>query len=125
MNVTPVALTKTDHFGDVATARARQLGHCFCLGLDPHLSMIPSAFHRGDMKPASSATIGAIEDFLVAVVDQTADRIVAYKPQSAMYERLGSPGIALLERHPTHRSWTSLFGNSRRFGIAIVGEGDR
>jgi hypothetical protein len=28
--------------------------------------MIPSAFHRGDMKPASSATIGAIEDFLVA-----------------------------------------------------------
>jgi hypothetical protein len=45
---------------------ATHIGHCFCLGLDPHLSMIPSAFHRGDMKPASSATIGAIEDFLVA-----------------------------------------------------------
>jgi orotidine-5'-phosphate decarboxylase len=98
MNVTPVALTKTNHFGEVATARARRLGHCFCLGLDPHLSVIPSAFHRGDINPASSATIGAIEDFLVAVIDQTADRIVAYKPQSAMYERLGSPGIALLER---------------------------
>ncbi len=98
MNIASAPLTKTNHFGDVATVRARRLGHCFCLGLDPHLSMIPSAFHRGDMKPASSATIGAIEDFLVAVIDQTADRIVAYKPQSAMYERLGSPGIALLER---------------------------
>jgi orotidine-5'-phosphate decarboxylase len=98
MNVTPVTLTRANHFGDVATARARHLGHCFCLGLDPHLSMIPSAFHRGDMKPASAATIGAIEDFLVAVIDQSADRVVAYKPQSAMYERLGSPGIALLER---------------------------
>jgi orotidine-5'-phosphate decarboxylase len=98
MNVNPGALANTHHFGDAVIERARSLGHCFCLGLDPHLALIPAAFHRGDMKPASPATIGAIEDFLGAVIDQTQDRVIAYKPQSAMYERLGSPGIALLER---------------------------
>ena len=86
------------HFGRAVIERARSLGHCFCLGLDPHLSMIPSAFHHGDMKPNDPATIRAIENFLESVVDQTSDRVVAFKPQSAMYERLGSAGIALLER---------------------------
>jgi orotidine-5'-phosphate decarboxylase len=86
------------HFADAVVERARRLGHCFCLGLDPHLSMIPSAFRCGDMKPNATATIRSIEDFLVAVVDQAVDRVVAFKPQSAMYEQLGSVGIALLER---------------------------
>lgn len=86
------------HFGDMAIDRARGLGHCFCLGLDPHLSMVPPVFRCGDMSPNAPSSIGAVEDFLTAVIDQTADRVVAYKPQSALYERLGSAGIALLER---------------------------
>ncbi len=96
--------TQTDafQFGDLLIERARSLGHCFGLGLDPHLSMIPAAFRRGDMRPTDPETIAAIEDFLVAVIDRTADRVVAYKPQSAMYERLGSGGIALLERLVAH-----------------------
>ncbi len=86
------------HFGDMAIDRARRLGHCLCLGLDPHLSMVPAVFRHGDMSPNAPSSIGAVEDFLTAVIDQTADRVVAYKPQSALYERLGSAGIALLER---------------------------
>ena len=86
------------HFGDAVTERARRLGHCFCLGLDPHLSMIPAAFRRGDMDWSAPGTVSAIEDFLVAAIDRSASRVVAFKPQSAMYERLGSAGIALLER---------------------------
>jgi len=50
------------------------------------------------MVASAPQTIEALEDFLTAVIDLAAGRIVALKPQSAMYERLGSAGIALLER---------------------------
>lgn len=89
---------KGRHFGDVIITRSRQKGHCFCLGLDPHLSMIPAAFRRGEMAARSGETIAAIEDFLEAVLAIAADKVVAVKPQSAFYERLGSGGVALLER---------------------------
>jgi orotidine-5'-phosphate decarboxylase len=100
IKITPTTAAKANnfHFGDAAIERARSLGHCFCLGLDPHLSMIPNAFRRGEMEPNATATIDAIEDFLVAVIDQAAGRVVAFKPQSALYEQLGSAGVALLER---------------------------
>ncbi len=90
------------HFADAVISRSRSLGHCFCLGLDPHLAMIPAAFRRGDMDAREPETIAAIEDFLTAVIDIAAPQVAAFKPQSAMYERLGSPGIALLERVVAH-----------------------
>ncbi|POF32691.1 orotidine-5'-phosphate decarboxylase [Roseibium marinum] len=86
------------HFGDAVIECARSLGHCFCLGLDPHLSMIPEAFRAGDMHPGNPATVSATEKFLLEVIDRTSHRVVAYKPQSAMYEAMGSAGINLLER---------------------------
>ena len=86
------------HFADAVIARSRALGHCFCLGLDPHLAMIPTAFRRGAMDARDPETIAAIEDFLTAVIDIAAPEVAAMKPQSAMYERLGSAGIAMLER---------------------------
>jgi orotidine-5'-phosphate decarboxylase len=86
------------HFADAVITRSRALGHCFCLGLDPHLAMIPAAFRRGSMDARAAETITAIEDFLTAVIDVAAPDVVAVKPQSAMYERLGSAGVALLER---------------------------
>ncbi len=86
------------HFGDAVIARSRALGHCFCLGLDPHLAMIPAAFRRGGMDARDPETVAAIEAFLVAVIDIAAPDVAAIKPQSAMYERFGSAGIAMLER---------------------------
>ncbi len=93
---------KDFHFADAVISRSRSLGHCFCLGLDPHLAMIPAAFRRGDMDPRDPETIAAIENFLTAAIDIAAPQVAAFKPQSAMYERLGSPGIALLERVVAH-----------------------
>ena len=86
------------HFADAVISRSRSLGHCFCLGLDPHLAMIPAAFRRGTMAARDPETVGAVEDFLMAVIDIAAPHVAAVKPQSAMYERLGSAGIALLEQ---------------------------
>ena len=86
------------HFADAVIARSRSLGHCFCLGLDPHLAMIPAAFRRGAMDARDPETAAAVEDFLKAVIDIAAPEVAAVKPQSAMYERLGAAGIAVLER---------------------------
>lgn len=86
------------HFADAVVTRSRSLGHCFCLGLDPHLAMIPAAFRRGAMDPRDPETVAAVEDFLMAVVEIAAPNVAVMKPQSAMYERLGSAGIAMLER---------------------------
>ncbi len=86
------------HFADAAIARSRSLGHCFCLGLDPHLALIPAAFRRSTMDARDPATVAAVEDFLAAAIDIAAPRVAAVKPQSAVYERLGSAGIAMLER---------------------------
>jgi orotidine-5'-phosphate decarboxylase len=90
--------TGTEHFGDTVIERARYLGHCFCLGLDPHLELIPKGFEPGHLNAAEPATIEGIEKFLCAVLDLAATKVAAVKPQSAHYERLGSEGIALLER---------------------------
>ena len=90
------------HFADAVIARSRSLGHCFCLGLDPHLAMIPAAFQRGSMDPRDPETAAAVEDFLTAVIDIAAPHVAAVKPQSAMYERLGAAGIAMLERVVAH-----------------------
>ncbi len=90
------------HFADAVIDRSRSRGHCFCLGLDPHLAMIPAAFRQGDMNWRAPETIAAIENFLTAAIDIAAPQVVAVKPQSAMYERLGSAGIALLERVVAH-----------------------
>ncbi len=90
------------HFADAVITRSRSLGHCFCVGLDPHLAMIPAAFRRGAMDARDPETVAAIEDFLIAVVEIAAPHVAAFKPQSAMYERLGAAGIAMLERVVAH-----------------------
>ena len=51
------------HFGDFLIDRARSLGHCFCLGLDPHLSLIPSAFRVPNMTSELSLATKSFEDF--------------------------------------------------------------
>ena len=86
------------HFADALITGTRSLGHCFCLGLDPHLAHIPAAFRRGDMDARSPETVAALGDLLSAVLELAAGKVAIVKPQSAMFERLGSPGIALLER---------------------------
>jgi orotidine-5'-phosphate decarboxylase len=109
------------HFGDAVTERARRLGHCFCLGLDPHLSMIPAAFRRGDMDWSAPGTVSAIEDFLVAAIDRCEPRY-GFQAASAMYERLGSAGIALLERVTAYARARPVLLDAKRGDIAATAD---
>jgi uridine monophosphate synthetase len=66
-------------------ARARQTGSLLCVGLDPHTADLPAA------------TAAAARDFCLRLIEATADLAVAYKPNAAFFEVLGSEGWAVLK----------------------------
>ena len=71
------------------TAQIRRKKSFLCIGLDTDLEKIP-AFLRATRDP--------IFAFNKAIIDATHPFCVAYKPNTAFYEALGSSGWAALER---------------------------
>jgi orotidine-5'-phosphate decarboxylase len=61
-----------------------------CVGIDPHRALLMDWGFGDD--------IAGLERFAGTVVAALADRVAVLKPQSAFFERFGSPGIAVLER---------------------------
>ena len=88
--------TGSGNFADTLIARVRELGHPLCVGLDPHLDLVPPVFRRGTMKPRDPDTVASVKDFLVAVMDRVAGRVAIVKPQIAFFEQLGWRGMRLL-----------------------------
>ena len=86
-----------DHFGDRLTTAIRSVGTPLCMGIDPHLSLMPTLF--GDVgETASSSTIRAIEDFSMACLEMAKGRVAAIKPQAAFFEAQGPDGMHVLAR---------------------------
>ena len=63
-------------FLDMLRAAERQNGSMLCVGLDPEPARFPAGL-RGDA--------GKIYDFCAAIVDATADLVIAFKPQIAYF----------------------------------------
>lgn len=85
------------NFADRLIERTRALGHPLCVGLDPHLAMVPPLFRQGSMAPNDERTSLAVEAFLAAVIDRVAGRVAIVKPQIAFFEQLGWRGLRVLE----------------------------
>ena len=85
------------HFGDRLITAVRKSGHPLCVGIDPHLHLIPQIFRVGDMAPNSLQTASAVRTFLAAVMDRISGRVAAIKPQSAFFEQMGWRGIEVLD----------------------------
>jgi orotidine-5'-phosphate decarboxylase len=86
-----------EHFGDRLTTAIRSAGTPLCMGIDPHLSMMPPVF--GDVsKPGSPSTLRAIEDFAAACLEMAKGRVAAIKPQAAFFEAQGPDGMHVLAR---------------------------
>ncbi len=79
-----------ENFADRLTTRTRELGHPLCIGLDPYLDRIPSEFHG----KAESETV---RNFFSAFLDLASDRIAIVKPQIALFEQMGLPGLEVLQ----------------------------
>lgn len=82
-----------EHFGDRLFKKIRSTKSFLCLGIDPHLNMIPKIF---DKEGISSNNIKTVEKFCFALLDTAYELVPAIKPQIALFEQLGPDGMKLL-----------------------------
>ena len=82
-----------DHFGDKLVKKIRDTKSFLCLGVDPHLDLIPDIF---DLQNNSSKILTKVEKFCFSLLDSAKDLVPAIKPQIALFEQLGPDGMKLL-----------------------------
>jgi orotidine-5'-phosphate decarboxylase len=85
------------HFADRFLESSRRVGTPLCVGLDPHLELIPTEFGVRAGSPTSPHTIEGVRRFLGEVLQECSGRVSTVKPQIAFFEQLGWRGIELLE----------------------------
>ena len=98
-------------FADRFIEASRRLGHPLCVGIDPHLPLIPAAFRAGAMQPGAPETAAAVERFCLALLERVAGKVASVKPQSACFEALGPAGVAVLAR---------VLGVARANGLLVL-----
>lgn len=79
----------------------RNTGAPIVVGLDPMLGYIPEHIQKKAFSEYGETLEGAAEaiwQFNKAIIDNTYDLIPAVKPQIAMYEQFGIPGIAAFKK---------------------------
>ncbi len=75
-------------FGERLAAAMGERGP-LCVGIDPHPALLDAWSMRDD--------VAGLRSFALRTVDELGGRVAALKPQSALFERHGSAGIAVLE----------------------------
>ncbi|MGL6201043.1 MAG: orotidine-5'-phosphate decarboxylase [Lachnospiraceae bacterium] len=86
------------------------------VGLDPMLSYIPEHIRQKAFSELGETLEGAAEAiwlFNKEIVDHTSDLIPAVKPQIAMYEQFGIPGLAAFKRTVDY---------CREKGLVVIGD---
>jgi orotidine-5'-phosphate decarboxylase len=127
--VTAARSTSSDsdsrHFADDLISRVRTLGHPLCVGLDPHLSLLPPLFRRAEMMPGSPQCAEAVGEFLCAVVDRLEGKVAVVKPQIAFFEQLGWRGLECLGKvvERARSRGLALLLDAKRGDIGSTAEG--
>ena len=86
-----------EHFGDKLITKIRQTKSFLCLGLDPHLDLIPDIFNIDYSKLSDlEIQVKKVEAFCFALLESAAGLVPAIKPQIALFEQLGPKGMTLL-----------------------------
>ena len=83
------------------TEKIRTTRAPICVGLDPMLSYVPKQVQETAFKEYGETLEGAAEaiwQFNKAIIDATYDLIPAVKPQIAMYEQFGIPGLVAFKK---------------------------
>ena len=82
-----------EHFGDRLVKKIRNTKSFLCLGIDPHLDLIPKIFV---IENSSAKIIEKVEKFCFSLLDIATGIVPAIKPQIALFEQLGPDGMKLL-----------------------------
>jgi len=81
-----------DHFGDRLAEKIRKTKSFLCLGVDPHLDLIPEIFDDHN----ETNKITKVEKFCFSLLEVVIGKVPAIKPQIALFEQLGPEGMSLL-----------------------------
>lgn len=102
--------------------KIKKTGAPIVVGLDPMLDYVPEHIKKAAYEQFGENLEGASEavwQYNRAIVDATADLIPAVKPQIAMYEQFGVPGIAVFQRTVDycHKKGLVVIGDVKRGDI--------
>lgn len=91
----------SEPFSERLSAAAEACGAAACVGIDPHLHLLPAALrHRFETLRGESFRMeaaSAVQEWSLGVVEAIVGVVPAVKPQVAFFEALGAPGAAALE----------------------------
>lgn len=101
-------------FIDRLISQIKEKNSHICVGLDPHLDLLPSflirEFEEDNCSPRE--ILGkVITHFNREIIKEIVDIAVAVKPQIAFYEMLGQPGLKALE---------ATIKSARRQGLIVI-----
>lgn len=97
-------------------ARIKETGAPIVVGLDPQLKFIPGKIKEAAFSECGETLEGAAEAFRLfnrGIIDAVADLVPAVKPQIAMYEQYGLPGLA---------AFKDTVDYSRQKGLLVIGD---
>ncbi len=86
------------------------------VGLDPTLKLMPASLvnkYFNEMGQTPEAVAEAIFDYNRQIMDATADLIPAVKPQVAMYEQFGLPGLMAFKKTVDY---------AKELGLVVIGD---
>ncbi len=101
---------------DRLIAKIKETKAPIVVGLDPTLQLIPQWIQRAAFEEYGETLEGAAEavwQFNRGIVDAVCDLIPAVKPQIAMYEQFGVPGLAAFQRTVDY---------CREKGLVVIGD---
>lgn len=99
--------------------KIRETGAPICVGLDPMLSYIPAPLKEKAFAEKGETLSGAAEavwQFNKAIVDACWDLVPSVKPQIAMYEQFGIPGLSVYEKTVRY---------CKEKGLIVIGDAKR
>ena len=97
-------------------ANIKKTGAPIVVGLDPMLSYVPEQVVKKAFDEFGETLEGAAEaiwQFNKEIVDKTYDLIPAVKPQIAMYEQFGLPGLGAFQKTVDY---------CKRKGLVVIGD---
>ena len=89
------------NFGDNLFYKIRQKESFLCLGLDPHLQLIPNIFQKKikvNQIIYSKENLKIVENFCIALLETCIDIVPVIKLQIAFFEQLGPEGMMLFSK---------------------------
>lgn len=101
-------------YADRLEAAIARTSNAALVGLDPHADSLPPEFAAARSPEASRAEKAkACADFLCQVIELSAGKVPAVKPQSAFFEIYGAEGI---------HAWERVVATARSAGLLVIGD---